>query len=153
MPKILLPVPHIRQRNNADCLAACTAMVLEYLNVPVSYDALISLLNITPDLGAPASNVTRLASAYNVQVRYQSGTLDTLKGYLGEGMPGIAFVNTLQLSYWEENAWHAVVVVGIDDTKIYLNDPFFDKAPQAISHLEFYLAWDEMDNAFAVITP
>lgn len=153
MPKILLPVPHIRQRNNADCLAACAAMALEYLDIQVSYDALITLLDINLDLGAPASNIRHLVAAFNVQVQYQSGTLDTLSGYLDQGIPCIIFVNTLQLSYWEETAWHAVVIVGIDETKIYLNDPFFDKAPQAISHLEFYLAWDEMDNTFAVITP
>jgi len=128
-------------------------MVLEYLEIHVPYDHLVTLLGITPDLGAPASNITRLGSSFNVHAIYASSDLNTLAEYLEQGIPCIAFVHTLQLSYWEESAWHAVVIVGMDETKIYLNDPFFDKAPQSVSHLEFYLAWDEMDNTFAVITP
>jgi len=45
-----------------------------------------------------------------------------------------------------------VVAVGIDERRVYLNDPFFDAAPQSVSRLEFELAWDEMDNVYAVIT-
>jgi hypothetical protein len=36
----LLAVSHWKQRRQADCLVACAAMVLEYLQVPVSYDRL-----------------------------------------------------------------------------------------------------------------
>lgn len=31
----LLNVPHWRQREDADCLAACAAMALEYLAIPI----------------------------------------------------------------------------------------------------------------------
>ena len=36
--------------------------------------------------------------------------------------------------------------------QIYLDDPCFDKSPQHVSPLEFELAWDEMDNTYAIIT-
>ncbi len=62
------------------------------------------------------------------------------------------FVNTIELDYWTEATRHAVVVVGIDERQVYLNDPFFEVAPQIVSRLEFELAWDEMDNSYAVIT-
>ncbi len=128
-------------------------MVLEYLEIHAPYDHLVRVLGITPDLGAPASNITRLAADLNIQTTYRSGDLAALKKYVQQSVPCIAFVHTIQLSYWEEEVWHAVVVVGIDESKVYLNDPFFKEAPQAVSHLEFLLAWDEMDNTFAVITP
>ena len=60
MHKILLPVPHRIQRRQADCLAACVAMVLEYLGRPVDYARLITVLGIQ-DFGAPSSNIRRLA--------------------------------------------------------------------------------------------
>jgi uncharacterized protein YvpB len=63
------------------------------------------------------------------------------------------FVDTALLSYWQETTQHAVVIVAIDEQYIYLYDPFFSSAPQTITHLEFELAWDEMDNTFACIAP
>ncbi len=42
----LLPVLHRPQIDQADCLAACAAMVLGYLQIPVNYDRLQRLLNV-----------------------------------------------------------------------------------------------------------
>ena len=151
MPAPWLPVSHQKQRHRSDCLAACAAMVLGYLGRPVRYARLMKLLDITPDLGAPASNVKRLAKL-NVSIEYGTGAMSNLTSYLSQGIPGIAFVHTVYLSYWPEAVRHAVVVVGVDERQVYLNDPFFDTAPQTISRLEFELAWDEMDNTYAVIT-
>ena len=59
MPKILLTVPQQKQQSDGDCLAACAAMVLNYLNRPVAYASLLKLLKIKP-FGAPASNIRLL---------------------------------------------------------------------------------------------
>ena len=40
---ILLPVKHMLQREVGDCLAACAAMVLNYLGRPVAYNRLIKV--------------------------------------------------------------------------------------------------------------
>jgi uncharacterized protein YvpB len=40
-----------------------------------------------------------------------------------------------------ESCDHVAVVVGIDDSSVYLNDPYFDSAPQRVSHSDFLLAW------------
>lgn len=37
MPKRLLSVPHLLQQGDGDCLAACAAMVLAYLNLTMDY--------------------------------------------------------------------------------------------------------------------
>ncbi len=150
MPAPWLLVSHQKQRHRSDCLAACAAMILGYLGRSVRYGKLMRLLGITPDLGAPASNVRRL-SALNVCVEYGAGTMDDLVAYLARGVPCIAFVHTVHLGYWPEATRHAVVVVGVDEQQVYLDDPFFDVAPQIVSLLEFQLAWDEMDNTYAVI--
>ena len=36
MPNTLLPIPHHLQRSDGDCLAACAAMVLDHLDVPMT---------------------------------------------------------------------------------------------------------------------
>ena len=48
MPAILLPVLHQQQRQQADCLAACAAMILAYLDVDIEYDQLLRLLKVKP---------------------------------------------------------------------------------------------------------
>jgi len=37
----ILPVPHLPQRKQGECLAACAAMMLNYLGHSVSYDKLL----------------------------------------------------------------------------------------------------------------
>ena len=46
MIPVTLPVAHIRQRVEGECLVACAAMVLDYLSVPVAYGQLLKLLRI-----------------------------------------------------------------------------------------------------------
>ena len=129
-------------------------MALAYIGRTLSYERLMELLEIKPDIGAPASKIKRLSGVVS-QVIYTSGTLDEISAYLEQGLPCIAFVHTLQLSYWSEDARHALVITGIDQEtdQIYLDDPYFESAPQVVSLLEFQLAWDEMDNRYAVLIP
>ena len=46
MPNILLPIPHQRQRTEADCLAACAAMALTHLGISIAYDQLLNAENV-----------------------------------------------------------------------------------------------------------
>jgi len=46
-----------------------------------------------------------------------------------------------------------VVVVGLDDNFIYVNDPAFPDAPIQIERGEFDLAWLEWDEKYAVLIP
>jgi ABC-type bacteriocin/lantibiotic exporter with double-glycine peptidase domain len=59
VPKVLLSVPHLLQRSDSDCLAACASMVLAYLDRAMDYAELLSLLKIRPH-GAPAGNIHHL---------------------------------------------------------------------------------------------
>ena len=154
MPTNWLAVPHHQQRHPSDCLAACAFMALAYIGRPLSYERLLDLLEIAPDVGAPASKIKRLSGVVS-RIIYTSGTFDEISAYLEQGLPCIAFVHTLQLNYWMEDTRHAVVITGLDQDadQIYLDDPYFELAPQVVSLLEFQLAWDEMDNRYAVLIP
>jgi ABC-type bacteriocin/lantibiotic exporter with double-glycine peptidase domain len=115
MPKVLLNVPHSRQRLRADCLPSCVAMVLDYFNRPIAYSRLISLLG-AHDFGTPAENVVRLEDlGIGVKVTLPHADVHGLHRHLENDRPVIAFVNTGDLPYWSEATDHAVVVVGMDD--------------------------------------
>jgi ABC-type bacteriocin/lantibiotic exporter with double-glycine peptidase domain len=147
----LLPVLHRRQQRQADCLAACAAMILDYFQVPIDYRDLVKRRRIE-SYGAPFTNLRYLESS-SIQVQIQGGTIDSVREYLERGIPPIAFVNTEQLGYWNESTSHAVVVVGIEDNQIYVDDPAFADAPMAIPTDEFILGWIDLDQFFAVIHP
>lgn len=149
MLKHLLPVSHQRQRANADCLAACAVMVLDYIERPCPYQRLLRLLDVK-SFGAPSSNVLRLTEL-GVSANYTSGSLESLEHHISLGQPAIVFLDTAELPYWPEAVFHTVVVVGMDDENVYVNDPAFDEAPQAITWGDFDLAWIEEGYYYAVI--
>jgi uncharacterized protein YvpB len=60
-------------------------------------------------------------------------------------------VDTAELPYWSASADHAVVVVGVDEEWVYLNDPYFEDAPQSVSHIAFRLAQLRFDNRCALL--
>ncbi|MEZ4518590.1 MAG: C39 family peptidase [Chloroflexota bacterium] len=151
VPKVLLPTPHKTQASDSDCLAACAAMILEYLGIPVEYPQLLQTLNIKL-YGAPASNIRSLASL-GLSVTYSISDISGLFDLLGQGVPIIVFVRTGELPYWEANTDHAIVIVGYDIEKgeLFLNDPFFENPAIAVPIGDFELAWSERDFYYATL--
>ena len=145
----LLPVSHRRQKRQADCLAACAAMVLDYLHVSIRYNRLNQLLRVDA-IGTPFRNLQHLESL-GLSILIAKGDLQMLQMHLENSLPAIVAVDTVQLPYWDEATDHAVVVVGMDERHVYINDPDTEDAPQTISLAEFELAWLEKDYLYAVI--
>ena len=126
-------------------------MVLEFYGYSISEAKLARRLG-TQAFGTPAPNLFRL-ERLGFTVSYESVTLATLRANLEASIPCLVFVLTGELPYWNENAAHVVVAIGIDDEAIYVNDPAFDEAPQTIPLDYFLLAWSEFDHRCAVIRP
>ncbi len=82
MPRVLLTIPPHRQQGDADCLAACAAMVLAHLGQPVDYDRLLRLLDVQ-FYGAPAGNIRRL-SRLNLTVTYSHTDISGLEALLDQ---------------------------------------------------------------------
>jgi uncharacterized protein YvpB len=150
MPTILLPVPHYKQIQEADCLPACVAMVLAFINYPINYRQILNSLE-TSAYGTVASHVLNLTQ-WKLQVTYAEGELSTIRQFIEQGHPVIVLVQTGELSYWGHDTMHAIVVVGYDKQHFYVNDPHFDTFPLIVSSGDFDLAWFEMGNRYIVIT-
>jgi ABC-type bacteriocin/lantibiotic exporter with double-glycine peptidase domain len=136
-------------------MAASAAMVLGYMRFAYSYKRLIRLLRIQW-FGAPSFNIRHLTKL-GLTVIYKQGTLAELHHHLTQNRPPIVFaptghdIKTRELPYWHLDTDHALVVVGIDDQYIYLNDPDFDTAPMQVSLGDFDLAWFEHEERYAVL--
>lgn len=155
---MLLPISLVRQRHHADCLVACAKMVLDYLLIPADYSWVKAILGTT-DSGTPFSRLQRLHPRA-ITVIQDEGNLALLQTYLDSGLPIIADVRTWTLQHWrsrmdvddqERDTSHALVVVGLDQANVYINDPDFVYAPIALEHDEFLAAWQERENRCAVL--
>ena len=69
----LLSVSHRQQRQQSDCLAACAAMILDYLHVTVKYSQLLSLLRIQA-FGTSFSSLHNLETL-GLSVRIEEGSI------------------------------------------------------------------------------
>jgi len=129
-------------------------MVLGFWQIAYPLAQLRRLLEVIPDVGAPAFNVRNL-ERLGLRVEYRQGTLGVLHAHLDSGQPPIVFVRTGELPYWDTDVNHALVLTGMDGACVLVNDPFFAKAPISIPPGDFDLAWlehNEMYEMYAVIT-
>jgi hypothetical protein len=118
-------------------------MVLACQGVHVEEEAVCDLLQ-TDEAGTSLADLdTLLAQSFpQCRVRVESSSLDSLRQSLQEGIPPIVIVNTASLqSYWQRECVHALLVVGIEEQIVFVNDPFFDDAPKQIPVAEFLAAW------------
>lgn len=150
MPNVLLPVPHFEQSRDGTCLPVCVQMVLSHLG-DARTEADFSKLLGTKEYGTPIRNAERLREeGYDVQVRQL--TRADLESILESGLPVIVRVWTTMLGYWHVTTSHVAVVVGYDDTSVFLNDPAFSSAPQQVVWDAFLAAWAEYDETAVIIS-
>ncbi|MBX3055579.1 MAG: C39 family peptidase [Anaerolineae bacterium] len=131
----LLAVSHLPQRTQADCLPVCVQMVTEYLGVPLSYAHLLQRLK-TKSFGTPFRNLQELEKdGFTVTIGHMN--LAEINAYLTTQLPVLAGVHTGDLLYWSQAVDHVVVVIGVDDTFVYVNDPSLPTGSHPIPIVEF----------------
>jgi len=147
MKPVLLEVAHSRQTEDGQCVPVCVLMALTYQGVMTSYEQIAGLMD-TRWFGTASSKV-REVEKLGVSVVYKQGTLDEIYQHLSGNRPCIAFVKTGNLPYWTIDIDHAVLVIGLDDRLVYLNDPELDRGAIPIPRDDFDLAWLERDEMYA----
>jgi uncharacterized protein YvpB len=133
-------------------------MALAYLGISHSQEVLARIMGTQLPIGTPRANIKKLASL-QVTVTYAHGPLEDIQQWLNQGVPVIVFLDAGELPHWHNYDFtqrmvvpHAVVVVGLDNQIIYLMDSALDSGPTPTPIGDFILAWDEMDNYYAVLT-
>lgn len=150
MPADSLNVPLFRQEFNYSCLAACVRMVLAFHGRSVAESELRQLLDTQPT-GTRARNLNSIVNL-GFDVQLNTSSLSLLREALATGLAPIVFVDTGSLDYWDVDCAHVAVLVGIDDEVVYLNDPYFEIAPQKTSLTSFLQAWAVNSHLAAIIS-
>lgn len=124
-------------------------MVLDYLGRRQSRESLNELLGARW-FGTPAANILRLQQL-GLKVTLDEIPRPLIADYLKRLQPVIAFIHTADLAYWPVDTDHAVVVIGMDETSVYLNDPYYAEKTRQVSHAAFELSQLRFNHLCAVV--
>ncbi len=113
-------------------------MVLAYLGRELKESQVAKRLR-SYSFGTPAPNVRYLESL-GLSVTYGPISLSRLRAHLENDVPCIVFVQANDLPHSNSEGFHAVVVVGVGEQIIYINDPALDAGPQFVPLDYFMLA-------------
>ncbi len=126
-------------------------MVAAYWQEPLYQPDIAQWLGTTW-VGTPSSRIQKL-NQYGFEVVYQTGSLAQLHHWLDQQIPCILFIRTGDLSYWQVDTAHTVVLAGFEDGDIFLYDPVMDDSPIKVTIAEMMLAWSYSDYTYAVLQP
>ena len=147
----LLDVPDVRQPSDYSSGATSLQAVLSYYGMDINADELINMTNTTPENATSPENLADAARkmGFNAEIK-QNMTLKDLQGYLNQGTPIIVDVqawksNTTNVQNWTDDIvdGHYMVVIGIDDENVYLEDPAVLGSRGYISNQEFLERWHD----------
>jgi ABC-type bacteriocin/lantibiotic exporter with double-glycine peptidase domain len=124
-------------------------MVAACLGVHLSYAHLVKRLG-TKSFGTPFRHVRELEKdGFTVTIGHMN--LTEIRRYLATQLPVLAGIHTADLRYWSQAVDHVVVVIGADDTYVYVNDPSLMIGQNPIPIVEFELAQLGFDQLCAVL--
>ncbi|MDP3997785.1 MAG: C39 family peptidase [Candidatus Andersenbacteria bacterium] len=126
------------------CGPASLKMVLDYYGVAKSEEELARLCGRDPEIGIDDAAIRQTAETYGFTVTIQNeASFDDIQHWLDKKVPVIVNWFTRGRSDYGDSEvpdGHYSVVVGLDDQKIYLQDPEIGKM-RAITRADFLRVW------------
>lgn len=136
-----LPVQPYRETKAGYCGPAALKMVLSYYGFDRAEEKLAQELGTKTDLGTPPEAIVRVAKQYGFEVvATEHSTFEDIAQYLKQDVPVI--VDWFSSAIVEEEAadGHYSVVVDLDDTHIYLQDPELGRL-RKFTRADFLRVW------------
>lgn len=141
--KKIVKVPVVLQMEATECGAACLSMILAHFGRWIPLEILRQDCGVSRD-GSKAGNIVKAARIHGCVAKGYKLTCDNMEAVLlGEQMElpeQLRNITFPLIIHWEFN--HFVVLEGIKDGKVYLNDP-------AVGHRT--VSWDEFRTSYTGI--
>jgi uncharacterized protein len=146
----ILNVPNVRQPSNYSSGPTSLQAVLAYYGMDTGLDKLINMTNCTPNNGTLPQNIANAAKnlGFNAEVKQNMSLVD-LQQYINQGTPVIvdaqAWKNNNTTQNWadDQNDTHYMVVIGLDNENVYLEDPAVLGSRGYIPNQEFLDRWHD----------
>ena len=147
----ILNVPNVNQPSNFTSGPASLQAVLAYYGSNTSLDQLVNMTNSTQENGTLPSAIVQTASNLGFSAVIKDNmTLENLQMYVLQGTPVIVDAqawknNGTNNQNWtdDQNNNHYMVVIGIDTTNVYFEDPAILGSRGYIPNQEFLDRWHD----------
>ncbi|RQW79910.1 MAG: hypothetical protein EHM14_06930 [Methanothrix sp.] len=155
----LFSMPDTRQSTEYSCGAAALQAVVGYWGRDIGEEDMMEMLNTNPESGTYPDDIIRVAQEMGLNATYKENlSLTDLEAYLQEGVPvivdcqawrSVSQANESWADDWSDGHW--VVVIGMDDKLVYLEDPYLLGSRGIMTRQEFEERWhnwrglDELD--------
>lgn len=146
----LLAVPDTRQSTNYSCGAAALQAVLAYYGREVREDRLMRELGSDAEQGTSPGAIVRVARSYGLLADLrQSMQIEDLQQLVRDGFPTIVCAQAWRegSQSWSED-WddgHYLVVIGVDEERVYFEDPSLLGSRGQILRAEFLSRWHDVE--------
>jgi predicted double-glycine peptidase len=145
----LFSMPDTRQSTEYSCGAAAMQAVLGYWGRDIGEEDVREMLNTNEETGTYPDDIIRVASALGLQAEYKENmTMADLEDYVAEGIPVIvdcqAWRSVSQYNESWADTWyngHWLVVIGIDENNVTLEDPYILGDRGFMSRKEYEARW------------
>ncbi|OPY48846.1 MAG: Peptidase C39 family protein [Methanosaeta sp. PtaU1.Bin112] len=145
----LFSMPDTRQSTEYSCGAASLQAVLGYWGRDIGEEDIREMLNTNEESGTYPDDIIRVAKALGLEADYNENmTLADLTGYVAQGIPVIvdcqAWRSVSQCNESWADTWHNghwMVVIGIDERNVTLEDPYILGDRGTMSREEFEARW------------
>jgi uncharacterized protein len=147
----LLNVPYVNQPSNFTSGPTSLQAVLAYYGSDPNLDDLINMTNTTPENGTSPTSIVQAANnlGFNAVIK-ENMSLANLQQLVNQGTPVIVDVqagnnNTSNNQNFtnDQNNNHYMVVIGIDSTNVYFEDPAIIGSRGYIPNQEFLDRWHD----------
>ena len=145
----LFSMPDTRQSTEYSCGAAAMQAVLGYRGRDIGEEDVREMLNTNEVSGTYPDDIIRVAKALGLQAEYKENmSMADLENYVAEGIPVIvdcqAWRSVSQYNESWANTWnngHWLVVIGIDENNVTMEDPYILGDRGFMSREEFLARW------------
>ena len=145
----LFSMPDTRQSTEYSCGAAAMQAVLGYWGRDIGEEDIREMLNTNEEYGTYPDDIIRVAKALGLQAEYKENmSMADLENYVAEGIPVIvdcqAWRSVSQYNESWADTWyngHWLVVIGIDENNVTLEDPYILGDRGFMSREEFLARW------------
>jgi len=145
----LFSMPDTRQSTEYSCGAAAMQAVLGYWGRDIGEEDIREMLNTNEEFGTYPDDIIRVANALGLQAEYKENrSMADLENYVAQGIPVIvdcqAWRSVSQYNESWADTWyngHWLVVIGIDENNVTLEDPYILGDRGLMSREEFLARW------------
>jgi ABC-type bacteriocin/lantibiotic exporter with double-glycine peptidase domain len=132
-----LSVPFIRQQNDHTCGPTALQMVLQFYGRDIPDAMLCAMASTTEKSGTARKGMVRAFTLLGFKTHsHHDATLDEVKYFIEQGIPVI-----VNYRDFEENTGHYGVIVGLENGKVFIHDPYHTEPYLEADAIAFDARW------------